>query len=119
MARRRVAVYEKRGTGFDPWTTRSDNDEPVAIPIDGTLDLHTFDPKDVGDLIREYLGECRSRGILEVRIIHGKGRGVLRERVMRLLERSPEIKSVRGAGPGAGDWGATLVTLYPLRDESD
>jgi DNA-nicking Smr family endonuclease len=93
-----------------------DNGPPVTIPIDGTLDLHTFDPKDTGDLIPDYLRECRARGILEVRIIHGKGRGVLRERVMRLLERLPEVQGFTGAGPGAGDWGATLVTLHPLRE---
>ena len=91
----------------------SDSDSAVKIPIDGTLDLHTFDPKEVGDLVSEYLRECRARGILEVRIIHGKGRGVLRASVVRLLERLPEVASFGAGGPGGGEWGATLVTLHP------
>ena len=90
-----------------------DSDSPVNIPIDGTLDLHTFDPNDVGELVPEYLRACRERGILEVRIVHGKGRGVLRAGVTRLLARSPDVKHFRDAGPGSGDWGATLVTLHP------
>ena len=83
----------------------------VKIPIDGTLDLHTFHPRDVPDLLPEYLHACRKVGILEVRIVHGKGRGVLRARVVELLARMPEVESFRDAGPGAGDWGATLVLL--------
>lgn len=90
-----------------------DEEPAVTVPIDGTLDLHTFDPKDVGDLVPEYLSACRSRGILEVRIIHGKGRGVMRERVARILARMPEVESFRLAGPGGGDWGATVVSLRP------
>jgi len=89
----------------------ADGHTAVEIPIDGTLDLHTFDPRDVPDLLPEYLHACRRGGILEVRIVHGKGRGVLRARVIELLARMPEVESFRDAGPGAGDWGATLVVL--------
>ena len=88
---------------------------PVEIPIDGTLDLHTFDPRDLGDLLRDYLDECRRRNILDVRIVHGKGRGVLRASVEAILKRLPEVASCRTAGAGAGEWGATLVRLHPLR----
>jgi DNA-nicking Smr family endonuclease len=91
-----------------------DEDEaksPVHIPIDGTLDLHTFDPREVGDLVEDYLEACRARGILEVRIVHGKGSGVLRARVARVLARLSIVESFRGATPEAGDWGATIVVL--------
>jgi DNA-nicking Smr family endonuclease len=85
--------------------------DAVALPIDGTLDLHTFDPKDLGDLIPDYLAECAACGILDVRIVHGKGRGVLRRSVEAILERSELVADFKVAGSGAGDWGATLVRL--------
>lgn len=86
---------------------------PVAIPIDGILDLHTFRPGDVGVLVPEYLAVCRNRGILAVRIIHGKGDGTLRRTVQALLERDAGVLSYRIAQPDAGGWGATVVTLAP------
>jgi len=89
--------------------------DPVELPIDGELDLHPFHPRDVGDLVVDYLGECRSRGILRVRIVHGKGIGVLRTRVHAILERMPEVESFRLAGDRSG-WGATLVQLRPADD---
>ena len=56
-----------------------DEQEPFEIPIDGTLDLHTFSPKDVRELVPDYLQACREKGILSARIIHGKGTGVVRQ----------------------------------------
>lgn len=87
--------------------------ESVELPIDGVLDLHTFRPAEVKDLIPDYLSECRKRSILEVRIIHGKGTGKLQRTVHALLERSPGVISFRLAGEDAGGWGATLVRLGP------
>ncbi len=84
---------------------------PVEQPINGVLDLHTFDPADVKDLVPEYLEECRKRGILEVRIVHGKGIGTLRNLVKSLLEKLPYVESFRQAEEGAGGWGATIVVL--------
>jgi DNA-nicking Smr family endonuclease len=88
--------------------------EPVEFPIDGVLDLHTFQPKEVKDLLPDYLAECRKRGILEIRVIHGKGTGMMRETVHAVLKRMPEVASFRLADETAGSWGATLVTLRPL-----
>lgn len=88
--------------------------EPVNIPIDGTLDLHTFHPREVSDLLPHYLALCRERGILQVRVIHGKGTGALRETVHSILGRLPEVSSFRLAGEEGGGWGATIVRLKPL-----
>jgi dsDNA-specific endonuclease/ATPase MutS2 len=86
----------------------------IDQPIDGVLDLHTFQPGDVKDLVPEYLAECRKRGILQVRIIHGKGTGALRETVRSVLEKLPYVESFRTAEELAGGWGATIVVLRGL-----
>jgi DNA-nicking Smr family endonuclease len=88
-------------------------DDPVELPIDGTLDLHAFRPAEVKDLVPEWLEACRERGILEVRIIHGKGTGALRRTVEALLARSPAVVRFRPADETGGGWGATLATLRP------
>ncbi len=95
----------------------SDIRTPVPLPIEGTLDLHTFAPREVKALVPEYLRECQARGILQVRIVHGKGTGALRAQVHALLGRLPEVASFSSAGETAGGWGATLVTLRPARGE--
>lgn len=89
-----------------------DND-PVEIPIDGVLDLHTFRPQQIKDLVPDYLEACRERGIFLVRIIHGKGIGNLRRTVHSLLSRHPGIVSFTLDHPEFGGWGATLVKLCP------
>ena len=94
--------------------TDGDAHAAVEIPIDGTLDLHTFHPRDLDTLLPEYFDACREKGLLDVRVVHGKGKGVLRARVEAILGRSPEVESFRRAGAGAGEWGATLVRLRPL-----
>lgn len=93
--------------------TESDefSDEPVEVPITNELDLHTFRPNEIGDLLPEYFRACREKGIFSVRVIHGKGTGALREGVHRLLEKLSDVESFQLAGSGSGGWGATWVYL--------
>ena len=84
---------------------------PLELPIDGTLDLHTFSPKDVESLVPEYIQECVSRGILHIRIVHGKGTGALRRIVHSVLDAHPAVISYRHEGGSGGSWGATVADL--------
>lgn len=93
-------------------------ENPFELPIDGTLDLHTFHPRDVKDLVPEYLHACREKGILQVRIVHGKGTGSLRRTVHAVLDRLPEVVSYKLGGDAGGGWGATIVVLSPLEPDS-
>jgi DNA-nicking Smr family endonuclease len=95
------------------------DDFSIDLPIDGTLDLHAFQPREVKNLVPDYLNECRERGIFEVRIIHGKGTGALRRSVHAILSRQPEVVSFGLAMEDAGGWGATLVTLRPPAEERE
>lgn len=85
--------------------------EPVTIPIEDVLDLHTFNPKDIPDLLAEYFRACIDAGIFSVRIIHGKGSGILRSRVQAVLRKNQCVMSYKDAPLQAGGWGATLVEL--------
>lgn len=88
--------------------------EPVVrLAIDGTLDLHGIPPRQVGDLVDDYLDEARARGVLQVRIVHGKGIGALRETVHARLRRREDVEHFALGGEGAGGWGATVVRLRP------
>ena len=85
--------------------------EPVELPIDGVLDLHTFRPEDVKPVVLDYLEECRARGILRVRVVHGKGIGQLRRTVHSILAKHPNVVSFALAGEAYGGSGATIVHL--------
>lgn len=85
--------------------------DPLALPIEAALDLHTFRPQDLGDVVPEYLEECRRRGLLEVRVIHGKGTGQVMRSVHALLRRHPAVESFALAGAHYGGAGATMVRL--------
>jgi DNA-nicking Smr family endonuclease len=84
--------------------------DPVEIPIDGILDLHLFRPAEAGQLVLSYLDECLEEDILDVRIIHGKGKGVLRQIVHKILAEHPNVVSFKHDSM-AGSWGATVITL--------
>lgn len=92
-------------------TDHFDEDFSVTLEIDGTLDLHQFSPKDVKTLVPDYLLECLQKEILEVRIIHGKGKGVLRRTVHSILSRLDYVADFRLDDKMIGNWGATVVRL--------
>ena len=92
--------------------------EPIQIPIEDVLDLHTFRPRDVADLLETYFDECIKVGIFSVRVIHGKGKGIQKKQVRRILQKIPRVKSFTDAPPEAGGWGATLVELRPPVDDT-
>ena len=96
---------------MDPEDFQNGEPGPVELPIDGVLDLHTFRPADVKGVVTEYLAACQEKGILQVRIIHGKGIGNLRRTVHALLAKMPEVVSFSLAGEHFGGWGATMVNL--------
>ena len=85
--------------------------EPVKLPLEDCIDLHTFSPKDTPEILESYLKECYEAGFKEVRIIHGKGIGVQREIVRKTLSRNPLIDNFYQAPPEAGGWGATIATI--------
>lgn len=93
-------------------------DKPVRLEVNGILDLHPFHPKEVPDLIKEYLRECRLRDISEVRIIHGKGKGVLRARVQSLLAEHPDVINFGPAQERSG-WGATVALLRTRKSKKN
>ena len=90
--------------------------QPVKIDIEDVLDLHTFKPSDVPDLLEDYIIECVKVGIFSLRIIHGKGKGVQKKRVQKLLKNNPKVESFQDAPPEAGGWGATLVELKKISE---
>jgi len=87
------------------------DEEPVTVPIEDALDLHTFAPRDIPSVVQSYLEEAVKHGFAEVRLIHGKGRGVQRTVVQRLLEGHPLVLRFFGAPGERGGWGATVVVL--------
>lgn len=90
-----------------------DPNEPIALPITGELDLHTFRPDEVTALLEDYFAECRQRRIHRVRVVHGKGTGGLRETVHAQLRRSRAVRGFVQGDENSGGWGATIVTLLP------
>ena len=88
-----------------------EDDEPVRIPITDVFDLHTVPARDVAGIVEEYLGEAHRMGFRALRIIHGRGIGVQREIVRKILGRTPFVESFADAPAEAGGWGATVVTL--------
>ena len=91
-----------------------EGDEPHELPIEPQLDLHTFRPEDLGDLIPDYLEACRAKGILEVRVIHGKGIGNVKRSVESILARLDFVESFSPASQLYGGMGATIVRLKPV-----
>ena len=91
--------------GSDPFSV------PVIVPIEDAIDLHPFAPRDIPGVVDSYLEAAHEAGLREVRLIHGRGKGVQRERVRKLLEKHPLVSDLREAPRERGGWGATLVLL--------
>jgi len=110
-------MKSKRDTPYVYTSCNMDHDQipVVKLPIDGSLDLHTFNPKEISSLIPEYIEECLEAGILEVRIIHGKGKGILKRSVHAILSRLETVESFHLAPPDRGHYGATIVRLVKGR----
>jgi len=92
--------------GFDPSISNV-----VVLPIEDRLDLHAFQPKEIRSVVQEYLYQCKAAGFHEVRLIHGKGKGVQRHVVRALLEKHADVESFHDAPLETGSWGATVVIL--------
>ncbi|MGH7927229.1 MAG: Smr/MutS family protein [Candidatus Binatia bacterium] len=87
--------------------------DPVVLPLEDWIDLHPFQPRDIPSVVEEYLQQCFEAGILQVRIIHGRGKGVQKNIIRSILERHPRVASFADAPAEAGGWGATVVGLKP------
>ena len=90
--------------------------DAFVVPLTGELDLHNFAPRDIPSVVEEYVRACRERNVLSLRLVHGRGRGVQRAVVRRLLLRLDAVLAFDDAPPLSGGWGATLVRIAP-RDE--
>jgi dsDNA-specific endonuclease/ATPase MutS2 len=88
--------------------------DTIDLPIDGELDLHTFQPREVKNLIHDYVDSAREKGLTEIRIVHGKGTGTLRKTVQAVLSRHPDVRKFYSAPEGSGGWGATIAVLKPI-----
>lgn len=97
-----------------PWDP-SEFDEVVPIDVTGgELDLHPFHPKDVKTLLPDWIQACREAGVLEVRVVHGKGKGHMQRSVHAILKRTPGVARFTLADAARGSWGATLAWLRPI-----
>ena len=90
-------------------------EETVSIPLTGELDLHPFAPRDIPSVVEEYVRACSEKGVSHLRLAHGRGRGVQRAVVRRVLASLPMVESFADAPAGAGGWGATVVELHRRR----
>jgi DNA-nicking Smr family endonuclease len=91
--------------------TDDDPEEPVVLPIEDSIDLHAFAPRDIPSVVESYLEAARAAGLREVRIIHGRGKGIQKERVRQVLGRSEHVVHFEEATPDRGGFGATVVRL--------
>jgi dsDNA-specific endonuclease/ATPase MutS2 len=118
VIRRLLALFGRRehepaeeATGELEPESGEESDDPVVMPIEEAIDLHTFAPRDVPSVVEEYLFEAQARGFREVRVIHGRGKGVQRAVVRRALEAHPAVEAFGDAPATRGGWGATIVRL--------
>lgn len=94
-------------------------DEPWVVPIGSAFDLHSFAPRDVLAAVDAYLDAARELGLVEVRLVHGRGKGVQRAQVRRMLAADPRVERFGDAPADRGGWGATIAWLRPLAANAD
>jgi dsDNA-specific endonuclease/ATPase MutS2 len=104
------AVDSPDGTRAEP-DPSGEEAEPLVLPIEDALDLHAFAPRDVAGVVDEYLHQAAARGLGEVRLIHGRGKGVQRAVVRAVLGEHPRVARFYDAPPSRGGWGSTVVVL--------
>lgn len=95
----------------DPESEYQDPERPMMLPVEDSLDLHPFAPRDIAEVVVDYLDAAHELGHREVRLIHGRGIGVQRDRVRQVLGAHPLVHQYRDAPPGRGGWGATVAYL--------
>lgn len=95
----------------EPEEPAPNEDEIAVLPIEDAIDLHGFQPRDIPSVVEEYLREAHARGFVEVRLIHGRGKGVQRRVVQSILAKHPLVASFRDAPASRGGWGATLAVF--------
>ena len=108
-----VNQSQKRRSEKVPAAHESDSpfSSPVVVPIEDSIDLHAFSPKEILSVVEEYIEACVRAGLYELRIIHGRGKGIQRKIVRSILQKNPRVAMFQDAPSEAGGWGATLVTL--------
>jgi len=105
----------EREADSEPFT---EPDQPVTLPVEDRIDLHPFGPRDIPDVVADYLAAAHERGFREVRLIHGRGIGVQRERVRGVLARHPLVEEYHDAPADRGGWGATVAYLKEFPEAS-
>ena len=112
----RAGACSEPASDADGPESAADSDEPVTLPVEDRIDLHPFDPRDLPAVVADYLAAAHGHGFREVRLIHGRGIGVQRERVRSLLARHPLVAEFHDAPPDRGGWGATVAYLREIAD---
>ena len=99
------------GAAYDPDDDTPPDDDPVVLPLEDHIDLHPFAPRDIPSVVEEYVWQCHEEGLREVRLIHGRGKGVQRRIVQSALGKNPLVESCHDAPPERGGWGATVAVI--------
>ena len=116
-ALRRIAAMfarksrDVREAAYDPLDDTAPEEDPVVLPLEDHIDLHPFAPRDIPSVVEEYVWQCHEQGLREVRLIHGRGKGVQRRIVQSALEKNPLVESCHDAPPERGGWGATVAVI--------
>jgi dsDNA-specific endonuclease/ATPase MutS2 len=112
-----VFVALGRGDAANPAEDENEDDPlpppetPIELEVGDAIDLHSFPPRDIPDVVADYLETAHAKGFRQVRLIHGRGIGVQRDRVRSVLADHPFVEAFHDATPDRGGWGATIAYL--------